>query len=89
MNTFSKQVLEQLYERYLKHEFWAVSPGVIATEILSNFPEDRLQQVSNAIPLKRMGEAAEIANAVIWLCSDAASYITGHNLVIDGGFTVR
>lgn len=67
----------------------AVSPGVIATEILSIFSEDRLQQVSNAVPLKRIGEAAEVANAVIWLCSDAASYITGHNLVIDGGFTVR
>lgn len=67
----------------------AVSPGVIATDILSNFSEDRLQQVSNAIPLKRLGEAAEVANAVIWLCSDAASYITGHNLVIDGGFTVQ
>lgn len=67
----------------------AVSPGVIATDILSIFSEDKLQQVSNAIPLKRIGEAAEVANAVIWLCSDAASYITGHNLVIDGGFTVR
>ncbi|BAY45291.1 short-chain dehydrogenase/reductase SDR [Scytonema sp. HK-05] len=67
----------------------AVSPGLIATEILSNVSEDMLQQMSNAVPLKRIGEAAEIANAVIWLCSDAASYITGHNLVIDGGFTVQ
>lgn len=67
----------------------AVSPGFIATEILSNVPKDMLQQMSDSIPLKRMGRPEEIAHAVVWLCSDAASYITGHNLVIDGGLTVQ
>ncbi|MDZ8187906.1 MAG: SDR family oxidoreductase [Nostoc sp. ChiSLP02] len=67
----------------------AISPGLIATEILSNVPENMLQQMTDTIPLKRIGRAEEIANAVVWLCSDAASYITGHNLVIDGGFTVQ
>lgn len=67
----------------------AVSPGLIETEILSNAPKDMLQQMSATIPLKRLGKAEEIANAIVWLCSDAASYITGHNLVIDGGFTVQ
>ncbi len=37
------------------------------------------------MPLKRLGEAEDIANAALFLCSDAASWITGHTLVIDGG----
>ncbi len=41
------------------------------------------------MPLKRGGKPEEVAKAVVWLCSDDASYITGHNLVIDGGYTVR
>jgi NAD(P)-dependent dehydrogenase (short-subunit alcohol dehydrogenase family) len=41
------------------------------------------------VPMGRMGQAAEIAQAVVFLCSDAASYITGQPLVIDGGFTAN
>ncbi len=67
----------------------AISPGMIATDILSNVSEDVVQQMTATIPLKRLGQAEEIAKAVVWLCSDAASYITGHNLVIDGGYTVQ
>jgi NAD(P)-dependent dehydrogenase (short-subunit alcohol dehydrogenase family) len=39
--------------------------------------------------LSSYNAAKDITNAVVWLCSDAASYITGHNLAIDGGFTVQ
>ena len=67
----------------------AVSPGLIDTDILSNVSEEVLQQMVDTIPLKRAGTAEEIANAVVWLCSDGASYITGQNLIIDGGFTVQ
>lgn len=67
----------------------AVSPGLIDTEILDNVSEEVLQQMIDTIPLKRAGTAEEIANAVVWLCSDGASYITGQNLIIDGGFTVQ
>ena len=67
----------------------AISPGLIATDILSNVEEETIQQMIDAIPMKRAGEAEEIANAVVWLCSDASTYITGQNLVIDGGFTTQ
>ncbi|MEM7712619.1 MAG: glucose 1-dehydrogenase [Cyanobacteria bacterium P01_A01_bin.68] len=67
----------------------AISPGLIATDILSNVEEETIQQMIDAIPMKRAGEAEEIANAVVWLCSDASSYITGQNIVIDGGFTTQ
>ncbi|MBW4571953.1 MAG: SDR family oxidoreductase [Tolypothrix carrinoi HA7290-LM1] len=43
--------------------------------------------LASMVPMGRMGQAAEIAQAVVFLCSDAASYITGQRLVIDGGFT--
>lgn len=67
----------------------AISPGVIATDILSTFAEEVIQKMIDSIPLKRAGESEEIASAVVWLCSQGASYITGQNLVIDGGFTVQ
>jgi NAD(P)-dependent dehydrogenase (short-subunit alcohol dehydrogenase family) len=67
----------------------AVSPGIIATDILSNVSPDALQQMSDNVPMKRLGGAEEVAAAVVWLCSEGASYITGQNIVIDGGYTVQ
>lgn len=69
----------------------AVSPGFIDTEM-----NDRtLEQLGTTIdalvsrsPMARVSEAAEIAQSVVFLCSDAASYITGQSLSIDGGATV-
>jgi NAD(P)-dependent dehydrogenase (short-subunit alcohol dehydrogenase family) len=46
-----------------------------------------LEQVAAGIPLQRVATPEDIAEAVVYLCSDGAGYITGHNLVIDGGFT--
>lgn len=66
-----------------------VSPGLILTDLLTEVPHDTLQQMEASIPLKRGGKPEEVAKAVVWLCSDDASYITGHNLVIDGGYTVQ
>lgn len=67
----------------------AVSPGLISTDILAGLPEEVLQEMTATIPLQRLGEAEEVAEAVVFLCSNAASYITGQNLVIDGGYTVQ
>jgi NAD(P)-dependent dehydrogenase (short-subunit alcohol dehydrogenase family) len=43
--------------------------------------------IAESVPMGRVSEPEEIARAIVWLCSDAASYITGHTLVIDGGLT--
>jgi NAD(P)-dependent dehydrogenase (short-subunit alcohol dehydrogenase family) len=63
----------------------AVNPGSIATEMI-----DRLgftaDAVASIVPIGRIGQATEVAQAVVFLCSDAASYITGQPLAIDGGF---
>ena len=66
-----------------------ISPGLIATDILSNVSQETLNTMVASIPMQRAGEATEIAKAVVWLCSENASYVTGQNLVIDGGFTVQ
>lgn len=67
-----------------------VCPGVIETamtEMVSSNPQYRAA-MENMTPLGRMGQPEEIAGAVLWLCSDQASFVTGHPLVIDGGATV-
>ena len=69
----------------------AVCPGLIDTPMTShlNAPgrEDVRQTLINAHPMKRPGTAEEVANAIAFLSSDAASYITGQVIGIDGGFT--
>ncbi len=65
----------------------AVCPGVIVTpmtEKARNDP-DMMRKWLEGIPQHRLGEAEEVAQAVLFLCSEAASYITGHALVVDGG----
>lgn len=64
----------------------AVSPGLIETEIhASSGDAGRIERFAASVPLKRAGKPEEVAEAVIWLLSDAASYITGSNLRIAGG----
>jgi len=70
----------------------AVCPGIIDTPMMQRFtggtPEGR-ERVIAWEPIGRMGTPEEIAEAVLWLSSDAASFIVGHALVIDGGQTVQ
>lgn len=68
----------------------AVNPGLIATEMLDRFSNKDPgieQQLASIVPMDRMGQPGEIAATVVFLCSDAASYITGQSIVIDGGYT--
>lgn len=64
-----------------------VSPGAIKTDMLATLPPDVLTQIAGGHPIGRTGKPEEVAEAVVWLCSDAASFIMGHNLLIDGGYT--
>jgi NAD(P)-dependent dehydrogenase (short-subunit alcohol dehydrogenase family) len=64
----------------------AVRPGIVDTEIhASGGQPDRPQRMASSIPLGRPGQAIEIADAIAWLCSDQASYVTGALLDISGG----
>ncbi len=62
----------------------SVSPGGVYT----NQSEDFVERLSNLIPMGRMAKEDEYKGAIVFLCSNASSYMTGHNLIIDGGRTV-
>lgn len=62
----------------------AVAPGVTRTDMLSALPDEMVQRISAGIPLGRVGEAEDIANAYLYLASDLASYVTGVTLRVDG-----
>ena len=66
----------------------AVGPGFTLTELTTstNTPEE-IEKISNLIPMKRMAQPEEIANLVLFLCSDLNSYVTGQNIIIDGGYS--
>jgi NAD(P)-dependent dehydrogenase (short-subunit alcohol dehydrogenase family) len=68
----------------------AICPGNVHTAILDRYKSwnpDGFQALLGMTPLGRLAEPGEIANAIVWLCSDAASYCTGHALVVDGCYT--
>lgn len=68
----------------------AVSPAAVATEALTrNLPKAFLEEVNAAHPVGRIGEPEEIAKAVRWMTTNECNFITGHNLVADGGYSLR
>jgi 3-oxoacyl-[acyl-carrier protein] reductase len=66
----------------------AVAPGFIATDMTTALGEEVLERVKQEIPLGRLGQPQDVADAVLFLASDAAGFITGHVLTVDGGLTV-
>lgn len=67
----------------------AISTGAVRTEMTAQMTADMEAQVSAIYPLGRIGKEQDIANAVLFLCSEASSFITGQNLMVDGGFTIQ
>ena len=64
-------------------------PGLTRTSILSQYTEEGVNRVAQAIPLKRVGEPEDIANMALFLASDEASYVTGQVMCVDGGVTTH
>jgi NAD(P)-dependent dehydrogenase (short-subunit alcohol dehydrogenase family) len=70
----------------------AVCPGYIDTPLLQPLfalNENLEEQVVSRHPVGRLGQPEEIAEAVIWLSSDAASFVTGHSMAVDGGYVAQ
>jgi NAD(P)-dependent dehydrogenase (short-subunit alcohol dehydrogenase family) len=68
----------------------SVCPAVIRTPMFERVVAANIadaEAITRLHPIGRIGEVAEVANAVLWLCSDAASFVTGHQLAVDGGYT--
>jgi NAD(P)-dependent dehydrogenase (short-subunit alcohol dehydrogenase family) len=89
LNTFMKYTALEFAQRGIRCN--AVNPGMVETPIMIDFSEvskeDKEKDVAK-YPLKRYGQPREIALAIIYLLSDAASWVTGTSLVIDGGLTL-
>jgi len=70
----------------------AVCPGVIATEMITRFTHDDPESAAAMVtmePVGRLGTVEEIADTIVWLCSDQASFVTGQAIAVDGGFVAR
>jgi len=70
----------------------AICPGVVQTPMIDRFVHGEAQvrkQLTEKEPLGRVGEPDEIAAAALWLCSESASFVTGHSLVVDGGWVAQ
>lgn len=62
----------------------AVAPGITRTDMVAALPKEMIQPLINRIPLRRIGETEDVANAFLFLASDMASYVTGEILSVDG-----
>ncbi|HAZ63965.1 MAG TPA: beta-ketoacyl-ACP reductase, partial [Armatimonadetes bacterium] len=65
----------------------AIAPGMVETELIAELAETRREAMLERIPLGRFGQPNEIAGLVVFLCTDAAAYITGTVLTVDGGLS--
>ena len=64
-----------------------VNPGYIKTPMTDDIMKSRYEEIMAKVPMHRLGSAEEIAEAVVWMCSDRASFMTGASHVVDGGFS--
>jgi len=80
---FTRALAQEVGSRHITVN--AVAPGFIATDMTEALNDDQKQTMLSRIPLGRMGEAGEVANLVAFLVSDAAAYITGETIHINGG----
>jgi len=67
----------------------AIAPGLIDSAMVKRVPRNIIRQTLSMIPAKRLGRAEEVANVIAFLASDAASYIVGQTIVVDGGLVLR
>ncbi|MBR7836028.1 glucose 1-dehydrogenase [Actinospica durhamensis] len=66
----------------------AIAPGVIYTDMVSPAPREMLDATVARVPMRRVGRPEDVAGAAVFLASDAASYVTGHVLAVDGGMVL-
>jgi len=83
---FTKSIAKELASRNINVN--AVAPGFIETEMTNILPDETKNAYLNSIPFKKFGSSADIANAVMFLASDEAGYITGQVLCVDGGIVM-
>lgn len=83
---FSKSLARELASRNITVN--VVAPGYIQTEMTERLPEEGRKRLTEAIPLRRLGEGDDVAWSVVYLASEEASYVTGHVLNVSGGLYI-
>lgn len=86
VNGLTKSLARELAKDHIRVN--AVAPGVTRTDMVAALPQELVDRISAGIPLGRVGEPVDIANAFLYLASDSASYVTGITLRVDGAATV-
>ena len=82
VNGLTKSLARELAKDHIRVN--AVAPGVTRTDMVAALPKEMVDRISAGIPLGRVGEPLDIANAYLYLASDLASYVTGDILHVDG-----
>ena len=82
VNGFTKSLARELGKFNIRVN--AVAPGIINTDMVKNLPKEEIEPLIKTIPLGKVGEPRDVANAFLFLASDMASYITGNILSVDG-----
>jgi 3-oxoacyl-[acyl-carrier protein] reductase/7-alpha-hydroxysteroid dehydrogenase len=82
VNGLTKSLARELAPDHIRVN--AVAPGVTNTDMVANLPEAMREGIKKTIPLGRIGEAQDVANAFLYLASDLGSYVTGEILSVDG-----
>jgi len=83
---FTKAIAKEFASRNITSN--AVAPGFIKTDMTAALPAEAADRITSVIPLKRLGEASDIANMTAYLCSEEAGYITGQVFTVDGGMVM-
>lgn len=83
VNGFTKSLARELGKYNIRVN--AVAPGITETDMVKALPKEMIEPLIKMIPLRHVGEPQDIANAFVFLASDAAKYITGAILPVDGG----
>jgi 3-oxoacyl-[acyl-carrier protein] reductase len=82
--TLTKVLSKELARKRIRVN--AIAPGVVNTEMGESIPEENKQVMLTNIPLGRFADPPEIANVILFLCSDLSSYVTGQTIHVNGGW---
>ena len=81
---FSKSLAQEIASRNVTVN--CIAPGFIESSMTEKLNDKQKDAIMGAIPMRRMGTGLEIATAVVYLASEASDFMTGHDMVIDGGY---
>ena len=84
---FTKSVAREVAQRGITSN--AVAPGYVETELTGSLPENVKERIREQVPVGRFGEVEEVADVVAFLVGEAAGYITGQTIAVDGGMTMQ